>query len=400
MRAPVPYLARLARQAAGQAALRPPRQLFAGDISLPARLPGREGPRRGRAVPAATLGPAGFLPPSGADEEGAASEETAASRGRDAGTERRTGPAGGPAASVAPAPVTSLPATPAAPARPEPTAGLPTAPGGPDAPWPPRAAPRPPGAARPGPPRDVTSGPDDPAAARPAPPWAATADPGDPAGARAAAWPPGPGSQPASRPRLADDPTGTGPPGSRAGAPRGRPADLPGATGPAPPAGETDAQAGPVARAGTAPAPSGREPADMAGPRPGQRTDDAGLPVARGTAGGPGAPGAEGSADPDRPAEPTAVRHLMPPAADLRPAAVSGSAPGEPYREPRGAGRSQVTIGTIDVTVIPPAAAARPAPPPAPVPSGWSRPGSLLTASAGADRRRDGLRRWYGTAQG
>jgi hypothetical protein len=67
----------------------------------------------------------------------------------------------------------------------------------------------------------------------------------------------------------------------------------------------------------------------------------------------------------------------------------------------RGERQARVSIGTIEVTVTPPASAppatAFPPPQPPPPPSG---PPSSLTGSPAADRLRDGLRRWYGTAQG
>ena len=82
---------------------------------------------------------------------------------------------------------------------------------------------------------------------------------------------------------------------------------------------------------------------------------------------------------------------------------MPGPEPGVPYQKPRAAGPPRVSIGTIDVTVLPPAPPAPPAPgirPPAQAARGWTRPPSLLAATAGAGRLRDGLRRWYGTAQG
>lgn len=88
---------------------------------------------------------------------------------------------------------------------------------------------------------------------------------------------------------------------------------------------------------------------------------------------------------------------------DLRPppATVSGSAI-EPASPDLGAGRhrppgdrpAQVSIGTIEVTVVPPAPPAAP-----PRPERRDRV-SPTPAASSADRLRDGLRRWHGTAQG
>jgi hypothetical protein len=375
MSPPVPYLARLARQAAGQPMLRPPRRLFDGDIYLPARSPDRPG-TRGPAVTAAGPGRGGpFLP--GTDEDPAAPEQIAPSRGEETGSERPELQAG-PAAHVQLAPGATFAAT---PARPEQAEVRPPAPGSPDAPWPPRTGSRSPHAVRPALP--PASGPADPADARPAAP---------PTGP----WPSG-------RLRPADD-TGGAWPGSGVSAPRAGSADLTGATGLALPPGEAQGRTvpptgtgpAPSGRARSAPAPAGREPDATTGSRQVHRTDDAGPLAAHGTASVARATGA----GPDRPAEPVAVRNLIPPTADLRPAAMPGSEPGEPRPEPRGAGRPQVSIGTIEVTVIPPAPATPQVPFPAPVSRSRPRPPSGAAARAGADRLRDGLRRWYGTVQG
>jgi hypothetical protein len=82
---------------------------------------------------------------------------------------------------------------------------------------------------------------------------------------------------------------------------------------------------------------------------------------------------------------------------------VPGLEPGGLDQKPHGSGRPRVSIGTIEVTVVPPASAALPAAEirlPAPAVPAWSRPASLLAGNAGAGWMRDGLRRWYGTAQG
>lgn len=60
-----------------------------------------------------------------------------------------------------------------------------------------------------------------------------------------------------------------------------------------------------------------------------------------------------------------------------------------------------MTIGTIEVTVVPPAqrpAHTPPTPPAPPVPA--EEPAATGLAEAGTARLRDGLRRWYGIAQG
>ena len=59
-----------------------------------------------------------------------------------------------------------------------------------------------------------------------------------------------------------------------------------------------------------------------------------------------------------------------------------------------------MSIGTIEVTVVPPARPGRESRPGAQVPRGGPRPASLLAAHGGTSRLRDGLRRWYGIAQG
>ena len=184
----------------------------------------------------------------------------------------------------------------------------------------------------------------------------------------------------------------------------GGPVDLPEAIELAPVADEAARRA--VTRPGRPRHPPGRSGRGTAASRHGQRTDDAGASVAPRGRRIPRALGAEGAADPDRPREPGAGPR--PDAAtvltDPRPVAMPGTEPGEPYREPRVPGRPQ----RVDrhhrghrrpAGPRPPPAAPRD-PAPAPVTRGWSRPPSLLASSAGADRLRDGLRRWYGTAQG
>jgi len=90
------------------------------------------------------------------------------------------------------------------------------------------------------------------------------------------------------------------------------------------------------------------------------------------------------------------VRDLLPPGR------TEHAEPGRSRREPPG----RVTIGTIEVTVVPPARPAHGAgtspriPPPLPaepLPAGHRA--ARRFAEAGTARLRDGLRRWYGIAQ-
>jgi hypothetical protein len=91
-----------------------------------------------------------------------------------------------------------------------------------------------------------------------------------------------------------------------------------------------------------------------------------------------------------------AVPDLVPP-----PARATGRDEQTRMDEPRREAPGRVTIGAIEVTVVPPA---RPAggpggPRPDPAPAGQPRSGPS-PAEAGGARLRDGLRRWYGIAQG
>ncbi len=107
---------------------------------------------------------------------------------------------------------------------------------------------------------------------------------------------------------------------------------------------------------------------------PGQPTSDRPQPVPSLT---PSPPGPEPTLDVPRLSEPGAGRHRP---ADSRPA--------------------QLSIGTIEVTVVSPAP---PATPPQPVRRDRPRPVSPAASPAtspAADRLKDGLRRWHGTAQG
>jgi hypothetical protein len=410
MKAEVPYLARLARQAAGQAMLWPPRQLFTGDIGLPVRWPDRGGSPR-RHVTAATSLPGPLAPAATGDDR------IAAAHGVGTGEERRAGLEPGPAASAAPPPVPGAsaapppvpgaPVTPGTSAAPPPVpgapdplaaatapgaaatpvtsawpepAGLPVMPGRPDMHGPSQAAPRRRRTSYSGPP---AAGPENPAGAAPVTP------PGEPPAT--SSLPPAGGARRARPPESWVSPLW------------GAPVDLPEALELAPVADEAARRAVSASPAGPAAPPSGPGTAVPAASRPGQRTDDAGTSVAGGAAGHRG-PGAGRATAPDRPRELAPVGDLMPPPASRTgPATMPGIEPGEPYREPRAPGRPYLSIGTIEVTVVPPAppaAAGREAQPSPPVTPGWSRPPSLLASSAGRDRLRDGLRRWYGTAQG
>ena len=444
MKAEVPYLARLARQATGQAMLWPPRQLFAGDIDMPVRLPDRGRSPRGDAVDAATSHP-GSLARAATGDEWIASEAIAPTHDADIASERWVGlepgsaafagptpppeaavtpatsaaralppgaavtpatsaaPALPPGAAVTPAtsaapalppgaavtPATSAapalppgaavtPATSAAPALPpgaavtpatsarqEPAAVTLALPGSPDMHWPPQVAPRRRTAPHSGPP---AAGPPDSARARP------VAPPKEPPASNS--------SRPAGGIGRAR------PPGAEARPLRGTPVDLPEAIELAPVADEATQRAVSASPVPPATPPTGPATAATAASRQGQRTDDA---------------GAEGAAAPDRPWEPAQVRDLMPPPPSrTRPVTIPDGEAAEPYHERRAPGRPLVSIGTIEVTVVPPAPpspAAREAQPPPPATRGWSRPPSVLASSGGRDRLRDGLRRWYGTAQ-
>jgi hypothetical protein len=386
MKTEVPYLARLARQAAGQPALRPPRQLFSGDIDLPVGSPGYFGSPRRHAVDAAAPRLVGAVTASDGGEQPTPEALAPASRADRIPTPGRPGGS----AAVEPAVAGNAPVT---SARPEPAAATRTAPERPDLPRPPRAVPQRPGAGHakvsaaavgspagirpvppapePGPARDARPAVDRPA--RPPESWASSLSDG-PVALPDSLQPAPRADQPAPR---ADQPA------PRADQPAPR------ADQPAPRADQADRRAELVPRA----VPAGPGPSGPAGLRQHQRTDDASGAVAHQTALGPGAPAA---GDLDFPREPAAVRDLVPrPASDPPPVAISRTGPGEP-RVPR---RPRVSIGTIEVTVVPPAPAAPEIRLPAPVTPGWSRPPSPFAASEGADRLRHGLRRWYGTAQ-
>jgi hypothetical protein len=137
----------------------------------------------------------------------------------------------------------------------------------------------------------------------------------------------------------------------------------------------------------------GETPAEVAwtmGPTP--VTGDVGVSVP---------PGGGNAGAPPRTAEPEGVRDLLPPSVST-PLPVETLGPGGSSRRPRSEPHNRVSIGTIEVTVVPPPppAPAREVKPPVQAAHDMPRPPSLLAVSTGADRLRDGLRRWYGTAQG
>ena len=361
MRAQVPYLAVLARRRVGPGPLQPPRRLFA-DAAYPLDL-------------------------SAGGEEQAVSPRVTSRPGRGTSQLGEYGTGG------APLPVGSVPvdpairavsaARPAAPDRPD-RPGLMDRPGSPDRPGPmdrpgspdrPGPMDRPGSPDRPGP-MDRPGSPD-----RPGP----MDRPGSPDRPRAAAVSPAPAGSvpPPAGPPPSPDPQ----PPAHAGPPSlvawwGTPVELP----------QPDERAPVASQASTWP---GAEPAAPSRPGPATGPDQSQLD------GGTGAQRTPGGRD----AVSDQARDLLPPPAQAsRPAeraepGLGGSRreAGESRREPPGGPASaRVSIGAIEVTVVPPV---RPAPratesrPSAPMPRGGSRP-------AGSVRLRDGLRRWYGIAQG
>jgi hypothetical protein len=377
MKAEVPYLAKLARQAAGQPMLRPPRQLFSADIDMPVHSTSHPGAPRRRAVNAATPSPPDSLPPSGSGEQQLAPEATAPQPAEETERARETGRRDG-SVTVGLEAVVHSPATPARSTWPEPEATSDS----PNISW------------------SLPEAPHWPVAAHPEIPGVAAASPANPAGANPVTPPTGP--LPPRSPRRTVDAGQARPPGSWVSSLREGPVELPGAVELAPVAGRPDPQAVPVSQVAPAAPPS--EPSswpgliDPADSR--QDTGDADGTVARQAEIGSAAPGTKGTTDLDRSREPAAARDLIPqPISNSPPVAMPRTGPGEPL-VPR---RSRVSIGTIEVTVVPPtplAPAVREIQPPASVTRGWSRPPSPFAVSAGADRLRYGFRRWYGMAQG
>jgi hypothetical protein len=384
MNADVPYLARLTRQAAGQPMLRPPRQLFTGDVDMPVHSTGHPGTPRRRAVNAAMPSPPGSLPPSDHGGQSPLPEATAPPPAEGTERARETSRQDGSATVEPEAAVLSSTAS-ARSTWPEPEVAL----GSPDISWPPPAAPHRPGAAHPEVPGVAAVGAANPDGTHPGTPLTGPLPPRSP-------WP----TVDAGHER---------PPGSRVSSLWEGPVELPAAVELAPAAGRPDRRAGPLSPGAPVALPvappsapsSWPGPIAPAGSRQDHRADDAGAAaVARRAEVGPGALGPGGTTDLDRSREPAAIRDLTPqPISNSPPVAMPRTEPGEPLVPPR----PRVSIGTIEVTVVPPAPpapAVREIQPPAPVTRGWSRSPSAFAASAGADRLRYGFRRWYGTAQG
>ena len=455
MRARVPYLARLVQQATGRATLLPPRQLFVGDAYTPVRSPGRDDALRQRTGGDAA-GISRALPPSAADEEPPTPPGIALPRGEDTHGDRASG---APGASAELAYNAGVPALPVASAVRAMAPGVPATPGGPDVPGPPDGAPQSLSAARAESPGAVGKAPVTPVTAgsvpQPVTPPPVTPPPSSssrPAGDTARAQPPTSWTSPLwgtpvdlpqaielssvtgetdrrapSRPGAATPPPRPGP--AATAGPHQRPPTTESATPATPPP-----RPGPAATAGPHQRPPTTEsatpatppprpgPAATAGPHQRPPTTESATPATPPPRPGPAATasphqrppttesatpatlGGRDAADQERSGGRTAVRDLIPPPSSAsRSIAMLGPELGELHQKPRVSGRPRVSIGTIEVTVLPPAP---PAPttqeirPPAQVARGWTRPPSLLAATAGADRLRDGLRRWYGTAQG
>lgn len=304
MSAPVPYLARLARRAAGPAPLQPARPLFPGTAYLAGRLLAADDAenlprgRAGSADPAARAGSADAIATSaGPDRPGLTAVRTSSV----------LVPRAPQAQAAAAAQTTSAPAGhTAAPTEPQPPGPVPSASAHPPASaargWPPQA---PASVSSRGTPVELT---------RPAE-LAAAAGQG---GTRSAA-----------------------PPGQLNGPPASWPGQARAAT--------ADGDQGPSAAA----AATGKVPA------------------------------------------------LPPPALAPRPDEPTGPGPFGPRQQLPGApGPDRVSIGTIEVTVVPPARPGTGSRPGARAPRIRPRPASLLAADGGTSRLRDGLRRWYGIAQG
>lgn len=370
MKARVPYLAGLADKHATRPTLQPPRPLFIGDSSTAVGSAPRE--RSVRRHPAAGRGlapPADF---SDANEEGAATTWPAGSR-QDTSEDRVSGSTRGES-----------------PERPPTTQAprIPAVPGG-----------ELPGSA-------PTSGPvpaveHTPARPRPEPSTSAP-DPGPPSTAAdgVATAPPSPSS---GAIRHDGDAVSGRVPVSWSDPLWGAPVALPPTIGPAPAAGDTGGRSdahGP--RASIAPL-SPPEPVD---PSAAVRNGGREIPIAPDDA---RAKRAEPSAlapvrVPTSGEQPAAAPRDLRPPAPTAPPSIEHRAPNPEYggRERRPARSSRVSIGTIEVTVVPtPTSATEQIAAPS-IPRSRPRTPSSLHASAstGADRLREGRRRWYGTAQG
>ncbi len=395
MKARVPYLARLARQAVGQPLLRPPRPLFAGDADLVVPFSDNPGIPRRPDGEETTPSRAGSLALSGDSDEPSAPRATDPPPARGTRWEPAEGIPSRPVTPLEPVPTATSVRSPAVPASPATAtvagsaAGTVTRPGRPDLSGPPWPEPYRPDAADPELPLAVDGVRTNSPGARPAAP-----PPEPPPSRRRQSGGAGPGQPPEAWERL-----------------WGGPVDLPETAGPAPAAARAGARALPVARAVPA-APPPRSPAVWSAlwredQLTGEARDAGGASAGRDGAGTRGAVRSEEAAADRSPRRAGGVRELMPPpAADSDPAALPAAEPGEPHRRPHASQRPHVSIGTIDVTIVPSAtptpaaAAAREIAFPMQGTPRWSGPSYSLAASASADRLRDGFRRWYGTAQG
>jgi len=364
MKAAVPYLSRLARQAVGQPVLRPPRQLFTGDIDVPLHSVSDLGSPPRQAANAAPSSPRIALPPDGL---GAGQPEPAATAG-EADPIREAG-------SIAVEPAAAMPG------------------------WPDPATPSAATSARPDTPAPLPATPHRLGAGHLGVPEATVTGLADPDGTRPGALPtsllsrgPRPGAD-AHAPEIGQADRPAAPAGPHAAAPGSHVASV-GPPAPAPGPRAASAEPGPALRA--APAAARPGPPGPLGPRDAAPADRSrGKPV----------PDRPNGLDPGRSTEPAAVRDLIPPLTAVPPRAEPLRA--EPPRAEPGPPpvprRPRVSIGTIEVTIVPPTPTPTPTPavhqiqPPAPV---TNRPSSPFAASAGADRLRHGFRRWYGTAQG
>jgi hypothetical protein len=376
MRARVPYLARLAQHAAGPAALRPPRQVFSGDTYTPGRSrDGDSSPRR-RAITATAPSFPPALPPSVTGDEPLTLNGITSPRSQGAGAEPASG-------------TPSATAGPTGPTSDTGTSPLPVASGG-------QAA-----AAGGGPGQAAAAGRAAPQAASRLPPDARTGSsqpaitaPATPA--NDGIVPNAAGTPPSGRARRAGDAAQARPPESWPSPPWGAPVDLPGTPQLAPAAGDAGRRAVAPSRSGPVTLPAEPGPVSSASQHQDRHAGDTDISATSGSR--------DTAAHQDRSQPPATVREFVPPAASAPPSSARPDPePDDTRQKPRVPGRPRVSIGTIEVTVVPPAPPTPPAPevrPPAPVVPGWSRPPSLLAASAGAGRLRDGIRRWYGTAQG
>lgn len=386
MRARIPYLSGLARQGVGQPSLRPPHRRDASDVYAPVRSPNRRAStrlHRGEAV-------ISVRSPDAADEQPAPPgvAESKSSRIEDAGRDRDAAP---PAIA---APV--VPAIPAEVAIGDRTTG-PTksnASTGPDAPGPATVGPKPTptpsaGSAQAASERDIFA--------------ATTTDPAVPR-----LLPVDPVTQQDSRAES-----------DLAGWMRGSPNPLPHSRAGSPEDAGTSAAARPTvsSRSGESEASHAARPKSES---PAPTIAEWGVPVQLphalvAASDGGTHPAANQTVIPliadgrdsigGRPSRAGAAVHelLPPPAAASEAVRQASRRPGGLSRDTGTSPGARVSIGIIEVNVVPPA---RPAPAvsdasaPGRSPLSGSRVGSMLAAGPGSERLRDGLRRWYGTAQG